>query len=58
MDYIKGMRDPAPGTRPSRHIFTSVLTQAPALRRSRCWAICPVADDLELEDWMVGSIDG
>jgi hypothetical protein len=59
MNTAKGGRTSAPIARPSRHVFTSVLVQAPAFRRIRCWAICPVADDLELEDWMVaGSIDG
>lgn len=59
MDTAKGGRNSAPVTRPSRHLFTTVLTQTAALRRIRCWAICPVADELELEDWMVaGQIDG
>jgi hypothetical protein len=59
MDTAKGGRNPAPIARSSRHIFTSVLAPAPAFRRIRNWAICPVADELELEDWMVsGSVDG
>ena len=59
MDTAKGGRNPASGTRPSRQLFTSVLAQTPTLRRIRCWAICPVPDELELEDWMVaGQIDG
>ena len=59
MDTAKGGRNGAPVARPSRHAFTSLQVQAPAFRRIRCWAICPVADELELEDWMVaGQIDG
>ena len=60
MDTAKGLKSISPNVRASRHVsFTSVLQPAQALRRLRCWAICPVADDLELEDWMVaGSIDG
>jgi len=60
MDTAKGHKSISLGVRPSRHAaFTTVLQPAQALRRLRCWAICPVADDLELEDWMVaGSIDG
>ena len=59
MDTAKGGRTSAPVARPSRHVFTSIQVQAPALRRIRCWAICPVEDELELEDWMVaGQIDG
>jgi hypothetical protein len=60
MDIAKGMRTLSPNVRASRHVsFTSVLQPAQALRRLRCWAICPAADDLELEEWMVaGSVDG
>ena len=60
MDTAKGLKSISPNARHSRHVsFTSVLQPAQAMRRLRCWAICPVADDLELEDWMVaGSIDG
>ena len=60
MDTAKGLRSISLNGRPSRHVsFSTVLQPAQALRRLRCWAICPSADDLELEDWMVaGSIDG
>jgi hypothetical protein len=60
MDTAKGMRTLSPIVRTSRHVsYTTVLQPARALRRLRYWAICPVPDDLELEDWMVaGSIDG
>jgi hypothetical protein len=60
MDTAKGLKSISPNVRPSRHVsFTTVLQPAQAMRRLRCWAICPSADDLELEDWMVaGSIDG
>ena len=61
MDTAKGLKNISPNVRHSRHVsFTSVLQPAQALRRLRCWAICPAADDdLELEDWMTaGSIDG
>jgi hypothetical protein len=60
MDTAKGLKSISPNVRHSRHVpFTSVLQPAQALRRLRCWAICPAEDDLELEDWMVsGSIDG
>jgi hypothetical protein len=60
MDIAKGTRSLSPHVRASRHVsFTTVLQPAQALRRLRCWAICPAADDLELEEWMVaGSIDG
>ena len=60
MDTAKGARNLSPIVRSSRHVsFTSVLQPAQTLRRLRCWAICPVPDDLELEDWMVaGTIDG
>jgi hypothetical protein len=60
MDTAKGHKSISSSVRPSRHAaFTTVLQPAQALRRLRCWAICPVADDLELEDWMVaGPIDG
>jgi hypothetical protein len=60
MDTAKGLKSISPNARHSRHVpFTSVLQPAQALRRLRCWAICPAEDDLELEDWMVaGSIDG
>jgi hypothetical protein len=40
-------------------MFTPVVAQTAAFRRIRCWAICPAADELELEDWMVaGQVDG
>lgn len=59
MDTAKGVRGTTPHARSSRHAFTSVLVQGPAFRRIRCWAICPVADELELEDWMVANpVDG
>jgi hypothetical protein len=60
MDTAKGLKSISPNARHSRHVsFTSVLQPAQAMRRLRCWAICPAEDDLELEDWMVaGSIDG
>lgn len=60
MDHPQGMRSLSLNVRSLRHVsFTSVLQPAQALRRLRCWAICPAADDLELEDWMVaGSVDG
>jgi hypothetical protein len=60
MDTAKGLRSISSNVRSSRHVsFSTVLQPAQAFRRLRCWAICPAADDLELEDWMVaGSIDG
>jgi hypothetical protein len=59
MNTAKGGRNCAPIARPSRHVFMSVPTQASGFRRIRCWAICPVPDELELEDWMVaGQVDG
>jgi hypothetical protein len=58
MNTAKGGRNSAPSARPSRQALTSVQVQSPTFRRIRCWAICPVADELELEDWMVGQVDG
>jgi hypothetical protein len=60
MDTAKGLKIVSPHVRLMRDAsFSTVLQPAQAFRRLRCWAICPVADELELEDWMVaGSIDG
>ena len=60
MDTAKGARTLSPHIRLSRDLaLTTAPQQAAAFRRLRCWAICPAADDLDLEDWMVaGSVDG
>lgn len=55
MDTAKGLKTVSPHVRSARHVsFSTVMQPAQALRRLRCWAICPVPDELELEDWMVG----
>jgi hypothetical protein len=60
MDTAKGLKFVSLHGRPSRHVlFSTVSHPAQAFRRLRCWAICPVADELELEDWMAaGQVDG